>query len=179
MLAENFIKKLKENAPSIESLKGIGFKDAEAEKFVLSYIGVEKSFYQNVYKDELLRLVNNFDLQNLEVRMISFYEKIEEDLNFYFVGKAEVDLLVVNKMTGGVQIYEFDSPHHLLWDCAANGAKFLEAVMHSEPFSNKCMFDEKLWNNNKIILEIALDSAEIAGGDKYIDFFKVYLGYFE
>lgn len=179
MLAEIFIKKLKENTPSIEGLKGIGFKDAEAEKFVWSYIGVEKSFYQDVYKDELLRFVNNYDLKNVEVRMISFYEQIEQDTSFYYVGKAEVDLLVVNKMTGGVQIYEFDSPDHLLWDCAANGAKFLDAIMHSVPFSTKCIFDDDLWNNNKIILEIARECSEIAGSDKYLDFFKVYLGYFE
>lgn len=179
MLAETFIKKLEENAPSLEDLKKIGLNEKEAEKFISKYFGTEKSFYQNVYRDELLRLVNNYDLKNVEVRMISFYEKIEQDIKFFYIGKAEVDLLVVNKSTGEVQIYEFDSSDHLLWDCAANGAKFLDAIMHSVPFSIKCIFDDDLWNNNKVILEIALECAEIAGGDKYADFFKVYLGCFE
>lgn len=179
MLAETFLKKLENNAPSLESLKKIGFNDDEAKMFIQKYIASEKPIYNNIYKEELLRLVNNYQLEKVEIGIISFYNKINESSNYFYLGKAEIDLLVINKITGEVQIFENDAPEKLLWNCASNGGNFLDALIHCVPFFNKSMFDDKLWNNSNIILEMAIQCSELAGGNRYLDFYKMFLGYFE
>ena len=101
------------------------------------------------------------------------------DSGYYFVGKVEVDHLVVNKVTNEVEVLDFDNLQNKLWSCAANASKFLDALIFCASFSKQCMFDDDLWENNDIILKTALEISEVAGGEEvYEEFYKMLLGYF-
>ena len=179
MLAKEFIARLKFMAPSIDLLIDSGLTVKDANNIIDKYIGAEKTSSQQVeYNNELLLLLDRFDLRKVEVLLITFNESVRQDLDFYYIGKVEVDHLVINKTTNEIQVLEFDDPRNHLWDCAKNGEKFLDALIKCVSFSNQCMFDDDLYNDSNAILKAAKEYSIVAGGEKYEEFYKMILGYF-
>lgn len=179
MTAIQFVTKLQELAPSKEELVNSGVTEAGADRMIKNYIGIESSNVSLIGSNELVDLINNFNLSTVEVRLITFNGKVTEDSSYYFVGKVEVDHLVVNKVTNAVEVLDFDDLQNKLWSCAANASQFLDALILCASFSKQCMFDDDLWENSDIILKTALEISEVAGGEEvYEEFYKMLLGYF-
>lgn len=176
MKVEDFILKLKANTPSIVNYINNGYSEKLAIKAVSTY-NVEKTKGESNYNDELLKLVDCFSAKNLEIGIVKFYENIIEADDYFIVGEVEADWLVVDKLTGITRVIELHSAENL-WDCAANGSRFLDAVLEVKLYITKSSLDENLLNQ-KITCLVAEECSTIAGGEQFLDFYKMLLGCFE
>lgn len=168
----------------VEGLKGINVRSDFLKKQGVSeqFIEDRKRSYFDAYKRggnisqyPLVELVENYDCSNLEIGMITFDERIEDKRRFLFFGRFEVDDLAVDITTGGVVMLECGLDH-ILYDCAQNDSSFLEAILNTAVFLERRCFEEGLYENEEVNIQMAEEFGDIAGGEKYYDFYKMMLG---
>jgi hypothetical protein len=73
-------------------------------------------------------------------------------------------------------VHEFGTKEHLLWRAAKSGANLLEALLIAARFLAKTGVEALDFNDPTIAQPFALECATAAGGDKYLDFYKMLLG---
>lgn len=91
-------------------------------------------------------------------------------------GEVEADLLAVSKITLEVKVLDYIVPTHVISDCAANGERFLDSLALCAEYFFKTYNDSALAENISYAHEFAIQSAEKAGGEKYVDFYQLLLG---
>jgi hypothetical protein len=180
MEASEFVIKLKELTPSREKYIKSGASKEYIERDIKSYqcnkrrnIVNEKMIY---FKDAILDLIMQYDIKNIEIGMITFSNEISEDFDYYYVGKDEVDPIVIDKMTHEIKVIEHGTPDkHILAYCASSGARFLDALITCEAFLQKMGFDDPITSDPKVVNEVIELCTDKAGGEKYRAFYNMYL----
>jgi hypothetical protein len=176
MKAEDFALELRTNTPSVADYINNGYSEKLAIKTVNTF-NIKKRKEKSNFNDELLELVDSYTAKNLEIGIVKFYENIVERSNFLIVGNVEADWLIVDKLTGFIKVIELHSEISL-WDCAANGSKFLDAMLKAKLYIMKSSLDDKLLRN-EFDCTVAEECGRSAGGDQFIEFYKMLLGCFE
>ncbi len=185
MKAEEFVVKLKEIAPTEEELISRGYTSSEhIKRCLISYNAVKRESNPLVIPngmDELLRLVTEYDCNTVELGMVcltdSFNDLFTEFEDYYLVGVDEVDYLVISKKTGEVLILDRFEQTFVICYCAANGAKFLDALIEAQVFIHLTVSDEEIYNDQSLRKVKALKCADLAGDvDRYYSFFYTHLG---
>lgn len=174
MKASEFVEALKEINVRNDLLKKQGVSDQSIEDRKSSYLAAYKGG-GSVSQYPLVELVENYDCSNLEIGMITFDERIEEKGRFIFFGRFEVDDLAVDLITGSVVMLECGLDH-ILYDCAQNDSSFLEVILNTAVFLEKRSVEEGLYENEELNIQRAEGFGNIAGGEKYHDFYKMMLG---
>ncbi len=173
-----FVKALKEipSQKTIEVYKTMGLDDDFITEYLNNYkfkiLGRNKE-----YCDPIKNLVNNYDGSTVTLGMITFNIDPEEDEDYYFFGCFEVDYLVINKNLKTIEMLEYGEQDHVLCKCASSSSRFLEAILLAAQFAEKCGSDEVLYNDKDANILVIEECASLAGGDEYIDFYKMMLGY--
>jgi hypothetical protein len=175
MKTEEFVEELRKMPLDTKVLRTQGVSEGYIQKLINSYQLKKKA--QSVYSgDPVLELIENYDSSNLEIGMISFDQNIEEGEDYLFFGKFEVDDLAVHRNFGTVVMLE-DGSDHVLYKCAGNGAKFLDALILAAKFLEKRANDDSLYENQGLTCKMAEECGEIAGGKaEYQDFYKMMFG---
>jgi len=176
MKAEEFVLKIKSSAPQASDYSNKGLTEQFAKNAVNSFM-IDRIKNNSIFRDELLRLIDCFDISKLKIGIVKFYDKVEIKSSYYLIGEVEADWLVIEKMTGLVRIIELYSQNDL-WLGALNGSRFLEAMLTAKQFFLKRSFDDSLFDNQEITCFIAEQCAELAGGEQFIEFYKMLLGCF-
>ncbi|SJZ93259.1 hypothetical protein [Sediminibacterium ginsengisoli] len=176
MEASLFVEKLKMLAPLKEEFKGLDMPDDFIEQLISSYNCTLKTNDNLVFlKDPILTLLNSYDCSNLEIGIIKFYNNPIENVDYYKIGNVDADILILEKLTLKIVVLDYANLDHIIWECASNSANFLEALL----VCSECL-TSKL---KSISAEIpySITSAYInrcaiaAGGEQYIDFYKMLL----
>jgi hypothetical protein len=171
----------------VNALMGILLPDEEYRK-----MGASEQFIQRLKKsllpeqrtgikesgdtDPLIRLVENYRFEDDQViGMVGFLDQVRRTPAYIYVGKFEVDDIVINTATKEIIILE-GGIDHKLWICASNSAAFLDALIHIGTFIEKGVVDNNLYEDEAINLAVAEQTAEIAGGQKYFNFYRTMLG---
>jgi hypothetical protein len=176
MTPEYFVLKLKELSPTKEILAANGFGDEEIAQIMKSYICVPRAGDVNAPSDALLRLLSAYDCSNLEVGLIRFKEEFVEEAAYYIVGEVEADILVISKTTKEVCVLDHTVPEHVVSFCASTSDAFLGALLSFASFLFQRLKDETLFDNTAFTKHWVHLCAEKAGGEKYLDFYKMLLG---
>jgi hypothetical protein len=177
MTANQFAEALLACAPPVEKLLQVGLSPQEAQEFRSSYFC--KSRPNAVFKpgrDALIELVENYDLSGVEVASLRFAEHPEDHGAVLRLGTFDSDLLIIDSTTGEVQIEEFPSDSHRLWECAENGSKFFDALAIAAKFLGRCSWDTDLYDDQAVHKQVAEMCTAAAGGDRYRDFYLVICG---
>ncbi|WP_156305467.1 hypothetical protein [Sphingobacterium endophyticum] len=174
MKASEFVEALKGINVRTDLLKKQGVSDQAIEDRKRSYLAAYKGG-GSVSQYPLVELVENYDCSNLEIGMITFDERIEEKGRFIFFGRFEVDDLAVDLITGSVVMLKCGLDH-ILYDCAQNDSSFLEAILNTAVFLEKRSVEEGLYENEELNIQRVEGFGNIAGGEKYHDFYKMMLG---
>lgn len=127
--------------------------------------------------DSILSLINNYDVSNINIASISFWNEFINDDHFIRFGSYEQDELAIVKNSGEVVLLEYGISHIMAY-AAKNQDSFLESLLLIAKFSLNNMlldFDEI----DALSCENALASSSVAGGIKYLNFHKTVLGCFE
>jgi hypothetical protein len=180
MQVEDFVIKLGMLAPRRQ--------DLEEKQLPLSFIDDYIGSFRCLKKDKinireytnntLLELLNIYDCTKVQVGIVSFIYFPVEKADYFKVGFAEQDILILNKITLGVEIRDFGDNTFVLWKCAANANAFLESLLHCVEFFNALLEDESLINNQTFIHNSVLNCCETAGGEQYLNFYKMLMGDF-
>jgi hypothetical protein len=178
MTAKEFVKKLAELKPKREDID----KDGVSEKYVLRVLGSYDSFPKknqyNPHVDEVINLIECYDVSKVEIGSISFFEQFTSDDKFIYFGSFDADNLAIEIESGMIVLVEYGL-HHIISECAENGDKFLDAIIFGFEVVTKYRVDENLSDNQKFACSMASRCANLAGGDLYLPFYKTLLSCFE
>ena len=178
MNAQEFVDKLKSipSQKTIDIYRNKGLDD----DFIAEYLGnynFRKLDNTVEYDDPIKSLVNNYDGSTVTLGMITFDIEPEEDEDYYVFGAFEADILAINKNLKTIEMLEYGTDDHVLCKCAQNSSSFLDAVIEAAHFAEKCSSDQTLYQNKKALSVVIEKCGELAGGEDYLDFYKVMLGY--
>jgi len=178
MNANQFVKKLGDLYSQEIAMKMQ--QDGLSEDYIKEY---RNSYFfitlqnQRIFHDPLIDLVNNYDGSKVCIGMLNFDIKPYEDDNYYYFGNFEGDLLGIDKNLKTIQILEYGTDNHILYDCASNSENFLKAILMVAEISKRCELDSEFSNNDILICKMAEECGEIAGNrEDYQDFYKMMLG---
>lgn len=122
------------------------------------------------FENPILSLIQKYDCSQLEIGLITFKSAIQEDRNYYYVGNHEADELALNKKSGEIELREYGTDYTISY-CSKNGAMFLDALLI---FANSVA--KNPFNQEENACEIALLCSNMAGGNKYYDYYKLLTG---
>ncbi len=71
---------------------------------------------------------------------------------------------------------EYGTEDHVLHHCAQNSSKFLEAVLVAVKFLSKRGTGDPKYESQEAIDVVAETCSDIAGGNQFLDFYKMMLG---
>lgn len=174
MRADEFIQKLTGSDSSIDELVNQDFPSHAALKLRDFYFvpnKQEKIYHENA----LIELALSYDLSSLEIGTIGFhYEPFEnEKYSYWEFGFNEADPLVIDKETGRILLLDHSVEYFVMAECAENSEKFLDALLEVATTLANGGF------NKEGSCEKAKQSANLAGGEKYLAFYQTLLGCYE
>lgn len=147
------------------------------EKFMARYTFMPKSDVEYKSGDDLIDLIDGYDTTRVEIGMLTFLEKTVSDADYIYVGQHEADDLVIDRTTKEVKVKEYGQDH-ILSECAANSAAFLDALFIAASYmATTNLNDESGEDGQRVIYAMANECAEKAGGSEYLPFYLMFLGY--
>jgi|GEM_PF-1933974 len=175
-----FVSELKSLAPSKEDFRNYNVSDSYIKEHVSRYQCEPKANgrVKIITNDELLSLLQEYDCSALGIGNLSFVKEIVERVGYYEIGRVEMDVLVLNKVTLEIEVRDHDSLEHVIWPCASKSSYFLDSLLICARFLRSLLNDLSSEPEDAYLLGIVNQCAEKAGGEKYIDFYKMLLGYF-
>ena len=162
--------------PDIEILKNLNYSEKEISKLKNSYVLNKKLSIDNFNQDlgEFGKLLSNYDIDKLEIGMISFLNKpINSNEDYFIIGKVEADNLLYSKKKSLFYVQDKTS---VLWECASSPENFLGALLNMMEYFSKVAVDESLFENWELLENYAKKSSELAGGKHFQNFYKMLLG---
>lgn len=178
MNASDFVNELSINARSIESYVASGLSRSDAKDLRSRYICVQRSYRSTkVSSNELFELYDGWDVSKVEVGMIRFTGICFEYPLGTEVGQVEADPLILLP-SNELVVMEYASNGHLLWEVARTPGDFLAAVAAAAKFLNERGCGLIDYNDFGLAQVTAVRCAELAGGNKYRDFYYMLLGAF-
>jgi hypothetical protein len=176
MTANEFVKKLKSQIPSVDILIGKNISGEEIKNNIQPLLDLDIQSKEISKGDSIIDLLNWYDLSKVEIGMIVFNKTIIEDEEYFYIGKVEVDLLVINKKSGSIQVQEYDQPSHTLWNCARDSSSFLQALLVCNKFFWECLLDENVYNDESRRETVVEKCTYFAGGDTFFEFYAMLTG---
>lgn len=129
--------------------------------------------------DALVDLVLNYDVADMQFGDIIFADDAFEDEDTYEVGNFEEKFLIVDRKSGEVRIEDDDEEGTILYSCAQNGEKFLDALLAAAKFISD-LVEDRLSDDDLDHCEAkAMECAKLAGSDEYFPFFQDFLNCYE
>jgi hypothetical protein len=127
------------------------------------------------FNDPIISLIQEYDVKNIEIGMINFGRKIAKHSSFIVFGTFELDRLAISIITKDIVLLP-ESSDEIGMYCAMNGQKFLESAIFIGKFLEKRGIDDNLYDDEDANSLIAEQCAELAGGSKYLNFYRMMLG---
>ncbi|HZH63780.1 MAG TPA: hypothetical protein VEY10_02740 [Flavisolibacter sp.] len=181
MEAENFVTELKKLSPPKSAYLNLGYPPSLAAEKLKAYecmsLNTKELSHQYFGNNVLLELLCNYNCSKIEIGVVSFVEKLVEVEDYYIIGNVEADILALNKLTLEVEVLDHENLDWTIWSCAANSEYFLNAILKCAEYFNKTICSNELSENSAFTYEYVLQCSDKAGGDKYIEFYKMLLGY--
>jgi hypothetical protein len=177
MKASQFIEKLKHIKPSRASLQEMELSEKFINEVLNSFEFESLSvIHKSDYDDEILELNSIFNLANLKIGRISFSNEILIKNNRCHFGHQEADILAIDLQTKEIILIDHEDENCVLQACAINGEGFLDALFEMKFFFTQCAFNLNFNCEQEDKCSKALHCSILAGGEKYIDFYKNALG---
>lgn len=177
MTANQFAEKLRACAPPVGKLRDQGVSAAGVERIRAGYFcGYRGSASVQDRKDPLFDLLENYDLSGVEIGSICFCNEVDRSGSKWRIGSCEQDWLVVEPQSGEIQVVDFSRNEHVLWECAANGSKFLDALLLAADFLGRCGWDVQLYNDQSAHQRVATECTNAGGGERYRNFYLTICG---
>ncbi|WP_199118230.1 hypothetical protein [Pedobacter sp. ASV28] len=174
MDAERFVKELKVISPDRGMFSNMDLGNDYIDSVIAGF-NPEKIHSDSTFSDPLLKLVTQYNANVIHVGMIEFSDEVRETDRYYIIGEFEVDWLTIDKLSGCVKIVEKHN-YHEMWECAIDSSRFLEAMIEACKFLLKSSTDDNLYENKQAHDAVAEVCSSLAGGERFLDFYKMFFG---
>jgi len=155
-----------------------GISGDAAKRIVAGFHAPSRIFAEKVHGDAIGDLLHRFDVSRLEIGAVRFEPHLADTIRGSRFGRFDIDPLIINKMTGEIEVVDELDESQVLYFCASGAGEFLGALLNAAGFFVRCPVEAGLWDNQVEILSQSRKCASLAGGHKYIRFYYVLLGYF-
>jgi hypothetical protein len=171
MINKDFLLALQKVIPSASELEKYGLDPDEIKgvQSTFQYITRNMLKTSSDYKSELEKMILENDCSTIEIGLIRFLDKPYEHAYGKQVAFCESDPIIV-QFDGTVAMYDHSVSDNML-ACAINSEKFLDAL-HSFIMIRH---EKAKWRGRGA--EAAQVCANLAGGNKYLDFFRLLCGF--
>ncbi|NII26637.1 hypothetical protein HB364_16225 [Pseudoflavitalea sp. X16] len=179
MKKDEFVIELKKYNLSRGDLEKLHISEELIDKEIRNHVCVlRKQPLINLFvNSEVVSLLNYYDCTNVVIGVLTFSGEIDETDDYYLIGQVEADLLAINKITLEVQVLDYLDLNHVIFNCAVNGESFLDAILICAEYFSHVLKSDDLTVDKLFTFNYVQQSAEKAGGDKYIEFYKLLLVY--
>jgi hypothetical protein len=152
----------------------IGFQESDITEMRQSFFPIRKADCKDHYNDPIIELLEcyNHTLDN-----IVYFEFVEQMTiikdKYWLFGYYDDNPLVIDKSTNEILNLNAHHGQKILYRCAENSFKFLEAALesiHTEPIINK--FKSKK-EERLFWAEVATKCIDKAGGRSYKEFYEM------
>jgi hypothetical protein len=180
MTAESFVLELSKlyKESTINIIEGNGVHSIIVEGYKKRFFFKKRTSFSKLM-EPIIDLVNNYDAPDEFLGMLTFDLKPYEDEDYYYFARFEADLLAINKVYKNIQLLEFGTDNHVLYNCASNGGRFLDALLLCAEIIERCDSDLIFSENDNLICELSKECGERAGGSQFTGFYKMLLGCFD
>ena len=170
-----FVRELKKKLPDVNKLIELGYTNEEIDEIRDSYVLPAKDVGINLYPEmgEFGELISKYKVSKLQVGMIEFLAKPLKKNDKFIIGKVEVDQLVYSIKESLFYVTDGEKE---LWKISNCPESFLDALLNMKDYFSKVMLDESLYENDEVLDSCAKKSADLAGGDQFINFYRMLLG---
>ncbi len=181
MEKEYFVNKLKSLAPSKDEFKKYNVSNDYIENYIGHYCCLPRvnTQFGLTSNNLILNLLLHYDCSKVEIGNLSLAGEIIEYKDYCQIGKVELDILALNKITMEIEVRDHDARDYVIWPCAANSDSFLDALLLCAEYLYSIFKNPSLGDDNNYSLKFIEACTEKSGGEKYADFYKMLLGYFE
>ncbi len=176
MNADEFASQLKAAGPKKEDLIRFGYPEDLAEFIEISSVAERIPGASSPFTDPLLEFVTLFDVSNVVIGLLTF-EPVAELRDYYYVGRYDVDYLVVRKRDGVVCILQYDADF-VISNCALNSSMFLDTMVAYAQAKQWGLDDPDAEADQLQKKQLAEHCAALAGGDAFLSFYKNFIGYY-
>jgi hypothetical protein len=173
MRAKEFVEKMNALKFTLPDNAKEDYEDDYIDNLLNSYKFKPKSS-DGAAADSVLDLVNCFDGSGVEIGMLSFAKKTDEDAAYFYFGNFEVDDMVIEKKSGQVLLKE-NGKNHILYACASSGSAFLDAVYAAASFLAAVPLGADV-SEHPDVCNVSATCAAHAGGEAYSAFYKMFIG---
>jgi hypothetical protein len=177
MDANTFVTSLRAIAPTKDQLKRFDITEEFANNFIKRYDCITKSSKDITFtSDVLLLLLQKYDCSNVEIAIVSLLPEAIEEMDYYQIGYAEQDTLVINKISLEVEVRDHDALHHVIWRCALNSSHFLESLLYCAACLTERLKNSFAEESPSVVSNHIEVCTAKAGGSDYMEFYKMLLG---
>ena len=126
-----FVSELKSLAPSNEDFRNYNLSESYIKEHVSRYQCEPKvnGRLNIITNDEILSLLQDYDCSALGIGNLSFVKEIVEHVGYYEIGRVDIDVLVLNKITLEIEVRDHDSLEYVIWSCASKSSYFLDSLL--------------------------------------------------
>ncbi len=176
MVTSEFIVRLKENSPTIETLTS-QFGREVAKTLIEGYHCVLKDKDYELDKNPLIELFKNYDTRKLQIGLIKLSRQLSFDNNYVRFGNFMEDRLALRMHTNEIVTIDLHDPETILLHCSKDADAFLEIFVLYAKYNTYELTGSRYTDLDK--QEIAQKLLLTAGGEKYKNFVYALLNYSE
>jgi hypothetical protein len=176
MSATEFVAKLAEANPSVEDWTSIGLTPREANSFRRQMMCEEREAPLGLTEsNDLFALMNRWSVGHVEVGMVRFAKAPVQRRHGVQVGVVESDPLLLHP-DDELVVHERGALDHTLWPVAKSPNAFLKALVVAARFLSDRGVEKIDFDDFQAAQAAARECAQLAGGDRYYDFYCMLLG---
>jgi hypothetical protein len=175
MTEGEFIKRLREIPFAEEKYIEVGSGEAFIKRTLARYNPIQKTECIDLLgSDPILNLVNTYDLSATDIGMVCFEYAISENEDYIVFAKFESEPVGISKIRKEIVMLSDETGLEGL-SCAMNSEKFLDSLIVAGEFLESLIINRAA-DSQEIICAMAHNCADLSGGQKYLDFYKLMLG---
>lgn len=127
-------------------------------------------------EDAILKRINKSDLEVASIEFGRRQHSFPVPSGFVELGKQECDPLVIQEETREVVLLNHEVEGRILKHAAKNIEALIDALCIIEKHFEECERNEDLYDDETFMERSSAEAASLAGGEKYVDFYRSIFG---
>ncbi|WP_309387269.1 hypothetical protein [Cerasicoccus frondis] len=179
MNTADFVRELASAAPSKSQLSQAGFSELEIESTLHEFECIKRStpITLEAHDDLFLELIRDWDLSQVKIGSLSFFDEPVVGNENIELGKVELDILVFNLGSKEFQLLDHEDRNRVFSAVAQDGEKLMRGLILLADYFAKTATDEFDMDDEELGDRKVQECAALLGGKKYEGFSSTMIGF--
>lgn len=113
------------------------------QEAIFGRMRIEPQSHPTSYNDELSALINNYDLDGVDIGMVSFLGKYMITDDHYIFAKIDLDFIGFNKKDREIVLLDHDNIGFVIMKCAKDSKSFLQVLQVYSEYTIRRVLNEE------------------------------------